>query len=161
MANPDRPGGLTALAWINFILAGYLLMSATGVIMTMVFRPKIELAASRAAAEAAEEADEDPVVTQELPPDHVLVLFVCLMAVCAVLYVVAAVGYLKLKFILGRVLGTVTALFAVGTALAEIVLSPRGIQVGHYLGLMYPALTLLLLHVTFRHDFARRAGAPS
>jgi NADH:ubiquinone oxidoreductase subunit 6 (subunit J) len=77
----------------------------------------------------------------------------------SVLLLLSGIGYLQQKRFLGRTLGIVYALLAIGFAVLAAMAMPEeiggGFALGTIVGLVYPVLTLLLLNVTFKHDFIR------
>lgn len=84
-------------------------------------------------------------------------LMLALMVVNAFLLIASGVGYLKQKKTLGRTFGTVYAVLGIATTLASAAMTPSeaggGFNIGTIVGLVYPALTLILLNTTFKHDF--------
>jgi hypothetical protein len=153
MASDKRPGGLTALAVINFVLGGLSLLGALGL---AVLVPLLGMAIEQA--------------SQEMPPEQVAQmealaemsgpLFVVLLLisfVSAILLIVSGVGYLKLKKFLGRTLGNayavISIVYAIGAALLMPVEIGGGFNIMAIVGLIYPVLTFILLNTTFKEDF--------
>lgn len=143
-----RPGGLTALAVMNFIFGAF------GVLQILA------LAAMAAAYFAAPEGTrmelkEGVEVVRQIGVPAVIA-FLSLASVAAILEVLAGFGYLRQKRFLGRVLGNAFALASI-TANVILVVASRGIEgmgvtLGALLGVLYPLLTLLLVNTTFRED---------
>jgi hypothetical protein len=134
MSKDKRPGGLTALAVLNFVFGG---LGVLGV---------LALWAILAIAQAAIAAGG----TSSTGLGMLYATFL-LTIVSVTLLIAAGVGYLGQKRFLGRTLGTVyavTSLAATGLSLATG--TPFGI--GTVIGLVYPVLTLILLNSTFKDD---------
>jgi hypothetical protein len=132
MANGQRPGGLTALAVLNFVFGGI----AT-IVTLFAF-----LAMERGGA----------TVTNHGPSAAVLYINVLLMAVSAALLIVSGVGYIKQKRFTGRTLGTVYAVLSLGSTAMTILLIGGGIGIGTILLSIYPVLTLIMVNTTFKDD---------
>ena len=136
MAEGKRPGGLTALAVLNFVFGGLyalLLLGAWAVI-------------------AAMNATTEGEVTRASGGSIGLLYVALLLGTVSVgLLIASGVGYLGQKKMLGRTLGTVYgALSLVGTGVGLAGGSEFGI--GTLIGLVYPVLTLILLNTTFKDD---------
>jgi hypothetical protein len=145
----SRPGGLTALAVINFVFGGW---GVIGIMMILFFIGLL----SMAGAELQREIDKDPNLKKqmaEMPGVGFLFLVVAINAVEVVLLIISGVGYLKQKRFLGRTLGNVYAgLALLGFALV-LAMWPSSFGIGSLVGLIYPILTLILLNFTFKDDF--------
>ncbi len=138
MADGKRPGGLTALAVLNFVFGGI------GAIFALLAFGGLSLI--REAAQRAEAAGAK--VEQSLGLAYVVVL---LTAVGAFLLITSGVGFLKQKKFLGRTLGTVYALVSLGgTALT--VVNGGGIGIGTIIFSVYPILILIMVNTTFKDD---------
>lgn len=153
MSEGTRPGGLTALAVLNFIGGGFGLLSSLGtaavllVMNTMRDDPE-EQNARHEMAKAVKELGMGP--------------FFALLAMSlltSVLQIVAGIGYMKQKRGLGRGVGNAYALVAIAVNVATLVVlanTPFGeFTLGTLLMLLYPIVTLYLLNVTFKEDFIR------
>jgi len=154
MASGNRPGGLTALAVVNFIWGGFSCLGAIGAVALIALMGTIT----------------DRAATQDLPPeqlaqieamsevgDGLFIVLAVISLVTAVLLIASGIGYLKLKKFLGRTLGNVTAILGVVSTLGSAVALPAAIGGGFNImvlvGLIFPLLTLFLLNVTFKEDF--------
>ena len=138
MADGKRPGGLTALAVLNFVFGG---LGAIGALLAFGGLSLIREAAQRAEAAGAK-------VEQSLGLAYVVVL---LTGVGASLLSASGVGYLKQSKFMGRTLGTVYALVSLGgTALG--VINGGGIGVFTIIFSVYPVLTLIMVNTTFKDD---------
>lgn len=153
MSEGTRPGGLTALAVLNFIGGGFGLLSSLGtaavllVMNTMRDDPE-EQNARNEMAKAVKELGMGP--------------FFALLAMSlltSVLQIVAGIGYMKQKQGLGRGVGNAYALVTIAVNVATLVVlanTPFGeFTLGTLLMLLYPIVTLFLLNVTFKEDFIR------
>src|SRR5262245_19128158 len=124
MTNP-RPGGLTALAVINFIFAGFGLLGAAGIASAM---NNAEIRA------AFDESVGHPV------SDQWLALILALNVLVAALLLVSGIGYLGRKRVMGRVLGSVYGILGLASSAYEV--SQRGMRIETMVGIVYPLLTL-------------------
>jgi hypothetical protein len=147
-----RPGGLTALAVINFVFGGISTLLALGLTAFAALHDRlVEKANEQGNAEAAR-------AWQQLGPGA-LYSMIALTAGVAFLLIASGVGYLKQKKVLGRGLGNTYAIVSVGSSLVWILMIPHqaggGFDMTRLIGLIYPVLTLLLINGTFKHDFVR------
>ena len=157
MEQEKRPGGLTALAVINFIFAGL------GVIGFIGFAAMLGLM--------------DMIPTDDMAPDEkaqfeafqemgtaLFVAILALMLVSLVLEIVSGIGYLKQKRGMGWMVGNIYAVFSIVSGVVSgMLMKPEmggGFNIAAILGFVYPVLTLILLNVTFKDDFysSRPAG---
>lgn len=173
-----RPGGLTALAVINFVFGGLGVIRALYVMMLPVVLPwaqeqagrherdrsetraaqgrdELPLAESRRRAAGKKEEERLLRAVKENPKAFVLDGGVSVLL--AVLMVVGGVGYLKLKRGLGRGVGILYALLSMGWSSVEFAWLNKRLETDFsLLGLVsfiYPAVTLLCLWFVFRDDF--------
>lgn len=155
MSEGKRPGGLTALAVLNFVFSGINLLGCLGMVAMMAF---IHLA-----AEAGGSDDEGQRQAIEAWKQLGVGLFyglLAMMAATALLLLLSGIGYLQQKKFLGRALGNLNAALSIGSSLVWglAVQSDElggGFNIGTILGLVYPLLTLVLLNTTFKEDFVR------
>lgn len=145
MTEGKRPGGLTALAIINFILCGASLLSlATFALIGKVPTEEME-EAQRAQIEAF----------KNMEPSTLILLFGSTL-VTGVLLLLAGIGYLKQKRFLGRILGSTYAVAAIISSIMGALMMPPelegGFNLGTLIGLVYPILTLILVNTTFKDD---------
>lgn len=132
----NRPGGLTALAVLNFIIGGFALLQVLG------------LASANA---------EDPKFLENFPgkpPAAFIYAMLLVSLLSGALLIASGAGYLKLKYFQGKVLGTCAALLSLLWTALSIALSYAEFNMATMSGLVYPLLTLFLLYTTFRDDFA-------
>jgi hypothetical protein len=136
-----RPGGLTALAVINFVFAG---LGALAV---------LALFALMSAADAA----TDGQATKEVAKagGGLLVVSLLIAVACVALLIVSGVGYLGQKKFLGRHMGTLYAVLALVNTAISLTMMKQGFTIGTAIGLIYPVLTLILLNTTFKDDLVR------
>jgi hypothetical protein len=138
MSDDKRPGGLTVLAVLSFIWGGILLLSQAlfCISLAMGNQPKL------------------PEPLRSLPAS-ILWLNSVGGLVCGALLVVAGIGYLKQRRILGRVMGSVYAILTLAILGVVETVEPRLFSFETVIGLVYALLILLLVNVTFRHDLSR------
>jgi len=136
MAEGRRPGGLTALAVLNFVFAGLGLLALLAVLALLG---------------AADSVSGGKLETGGVPKGAVYAALL-LGIVREGILLAAGVGYLKMKKFLGRTLGNVYAILAIGDTLLGVVVLKQGIGIGGIIGLVYPVLTLILINTTFKDD---------
>lgn len=141
MSEGERPGGLTALAVINFVLTGFRLLAVAGTAFVI------------ASPDIIDEIDdpETAVVLREACESGFIWLGLVLNVLIGGLLLASGVGYLRQKKILGRVLGSTYAILA----LVAIVLGSTIGKTFSFLMLIdvvYPLLTLILLNTIFKDD---------
>lgn len=153
MSEGKRPGGLTALAVLNFVFGG---MGALGVLaMAAVFA----LMGAVTASAESEEAQQKMAEAWEQIGKSWFLGFIALSAVSAALMIASGVGYLQQKRFLGRTLGNAYALLSIASSIGVALMLPAdaggGFNIPTMIGLIYPGLTLALLNTTFKEDFVR------
>ena len=150
MAHGRRPGGLTALAVLNFVVAGINLISLLAAIAVVALADTLK---------AAARTPQDRAVFDALGDMNVglWVLIIASGALALVLLIVAGVGYLKMRK-WGRNMGNIYALTAIASSVAGAILTPTelggGLSIGTIIGLVYPTLTLYFINVTFKEELA-------
>lgn len=149
MDEKKRPGGLTALAVINFIFAAFALISISGTMITRVMIPHMPMDQMTAEQVAALEALQNMNVS-------LLVFMACKAIVIFLLLLLSGIGYLKLKRVLGRAIGNIYGVLAILIIFVTAVMFPKelggGFGIMKILGLIYPVLTLILLNTVFRKN---------
>ena len=133
MAEGNRPGGLTALAVLNFVLGGFGVLGVLA--MAALFGFFNELSEGEIAKEVGGEG----------------IFRFILTALSAALLIVSGIGYLGQKRVLGRMMGSFYGISSIannGLSLAV------GEEFSFYtiVGLVYPVLTLILVNTTFKDD---------
>jgi hypothetical protein len=137
MAMGKRPGGLTALAVLNFIFGGI------GAIAALLGFGGLTIL-----REAIKTADANGVhyTGQSLTMAYVAI---GVTGLSALLLIVSGVGYIKQRRFSGRTLGNLYGLVSIGgTALSAA--TGGGIGVFSILFLVYPLLTLMLINSSFK-----------
>jgi hypothetical protein len=146
MTEGKRPGGLTALAVINFIFFASSLAS----LGTIAVRNKIPITDEMGESQRAQiEA------FRNMETSTVVLLTISTLA-AGVLLLLSGIGYLKQRRFLGRILGNVYAAVAItGTLLSTVLLDAEiggGFSLNLLISLIYPVLTLILINTTFQDD---------
>ncbi|HIE71152.1 MAG TPA: hypothetical protein EYP98_13800 [Planctomycetes bacterium] len=155
MSEGKRPGGLTALAVLNFVFGGVnaLLFLGMAAVMAVIG------AAANEAGESDNEGANEMAKAWETVGVGLFYFILVLLAVTAFLLIASGVGYLQQKKVLGRGLGNAYAilsiLYALVYGMAVTVEAGGGFNIGTIISLVYPLLTLVLLNTTFKHDFTR------
>ncbi len=138
MAEGKRPGGLTALAVLNFVFGGL------GVLALLAL-----FALLSAANEGLKAAGAS---IHEAPGAGAVYLSLLLGAVRMILLIASGVGYLGQKKFLGRTLGNVYAILGIAGFAIDLAMLHSGVGLFAIIGLVYPVLTLILLNTTFKDD---------
>lgn len=142
MAEGKRPGGLTALAVLNFVFGG---LGALGLLAVMAM-----IAIAKRGMDAIEASGGSTSYTG--PSMTAIYLALALSVVSTILIITSGVGYLKQKRFLGRTLGNAYAAVSIGSTIVGVVLLKTGFGIGSIIGLVYPVLTLVLLNGAFKDD---------
>ena len=152
MASEKRPGGLTALAVINFVFGAFSLLGVLGLLALPFARNAIEQAAQQMPPEQVEQMQALADIGTP-----VFVGLAILSLITAILLIVSGIGYLKLKRFMGRTLGNAYAILSLISSVAGGLFMPAalggGFNISVIIGLIYPVLTLILLNTTFKEDF--------
>jgi hypothetical protein len=154
MSEGKRPGGLTAMAVINFVFAG---LGAIGVLGIIALITILTISKNSAAMTKASEE-----MNKALGNAHIGVSFLIFLAafsiVSSVLLLISGIGYLKQKKFIGLMLGNITAILSIASHVLTAVVLPAGaagggFSLGFLFNMIYPVLTLILLNTTFKEDF--------
>jgi hypothetical protein len=149
MTEGKRPGGLTALAVINFVFVG---LGLIGVLMLAAFFAFIGMLPTDEMPEE-QRAQIEAFQNMGLP---VFILSFVLSIVSSVLLLVSGIGYLKQKKIMGRMVGNTYAVVSIVSSVVSGMMFAAelggGFNIGTIIGLIYPVVTLILLNTTFRDD---------
>ncbi len=149
MNEGKRPGGLTALAIINFIIAGLNLLSLFGMVALFGLIDKMP-------TEQMNETQKAQIQAVQNMGMPTLVLILALTLLGGLLLLLSGIGYLKQKKVLGRVIGNVYAISSlVGSLVSGLLFATElggGFHFGTIIGLIYPVLTLVLINTTFKDD---------
>jgi hypothetical protein len=146
MTEGKRPGGLTALAVINFIFFASSLAS----LGTIAARNKIPI------SEEMNESQRAQIEAFQNMETSTVVLLTASTLATGVLLLLSGIGYLKQRRFLGRILGNVYAAVAIASTLLFTVLLGAeiggGFNLNMLISLIYPVLTLILINTTFKDD---------
>jgi hypothetical protein len=146
-APAKRPGGLTALAVLNFVFGGF------GVIGGLAGLAGVAaLQALRSAAESATDEAGRAAMAQ-IPGAGIMYVLLLLGLVSSALLIASGIGYLKLKKGLGLKVGSIYGILGIVTTVLNLVLYSSSFGFMSILGLVYPVLTLILLNKTFKSAF--------
>ena len=149
MDEGKRPGGLTALAVINFIFSGFGFLQLLGLAVFFAFIGKIPTDEMEEAQRAQIEAFKD----MGAP---VFIFIFALTIISSVLLLLSGIGYLKQKKFLGRMIGNTYAVISIVSSVISGMMFARelggGFNIGTIIGLIYPIITLILLNTTFKED---------
>lgn len=153
MTEGKRPGGLTALAVLNFVFGGFNALVVLGFLALLALLAGAKAAGDSTAGEAKKVAE-----ALEHAPLGMFYLYVALalVAMNTLLLIASGVGYIQQKKFLGRALGNCYGGLAVVYALIGLWLpkdAGGGFGIMTIVGLIYPVLTLILLNSTFKEDF--------
>ena len=148
MNQEKRPGGLTALAVINFVFFGFSIFGLLGlVIMYAGIIPTGQMTEEqRAPMEALQ--------NMGLP---VFISVFLLSVTATVLLLLSGIGYLQQKKIMGWVLGNLYAVISIISSIVSVLfitseMPGGGFTISTIIDLIYPLLTLILLNTTFKDD---------
>jgi hypothetical protein len=142
MAGGKRPGGLTALAVLNFVFGG---LSAFGLLAVFA-----AIAIAKKAADTVQA--NGGTVDYKGPSLTMLYVGLIISTVTTLLLIISGVGYIGLKKFLGRTLGNLYGVLSLGGSILSIV-TGGGLGFFVIIFMIYPLLTLILLNTTFKEDF--------
>ena len=149
MNEAKRPGGLTALAVLNFIFFAFGLFGLLGLAVFFAFVGAIPTDQMEGTQRAQIEA------FQNMGIPVFIVIFV-LAVISNILLLLSGIGYLKQKKVLGRFIGNAYAVFSIiSSVISGMLFAPElggGFNIGAIIGLIYPIVTLALLNTTFKED---------
>jgi hypothetical protein len=149
MDDKKRPGGLTALAVINFIFAALSFFGLIGFATMSLVTSKIPM-------DQMPEAQKAQFVALQNMGHPMFAILVGVTFVSLLLLLLSGIGYLKQKKVLGRTLGTIYAALAILHVIISPMIFPKELggsfNIMSIIGLIYPALTLILINTTFKDD---------
>ena len=149
MNQEKRPGGLTALAVINFVFSGWVLLGLISFAATFAFIGHIPTDNMNETQRTQIEA------FQNMGTPAFIMIFV-FSIISSVLLLLSGIGYIKQKKIMGRWLGNIYGIIAIINSVISGLMFSSGLGVGFtissMIGLIYPLLTLILLNTTFKDD---------
>ena len=147
MSEGKRPGGLTALAIINFILTSLSLIALLGLVVTY---------SDLIPTEHLTEEERAPIDAIQNMSLLFFVITLTLSLIVNVLSILSGIGYLGQKKVLGWLFGNIYAVFAIAnTTIATFILLPDsygGFRMITMIDLLYPILTIILINTTFKDD---------
>ena len=130
-----RPGGLTALAVLNFVFGGL------GLLVNLIQLAFVDKIVEKAGDQA---------------PSTSAIYVVTLLGIASGgLLVAAGIGYLGQKKNLGQRVGAAYVVTALPGAVAELVLTSQDFSVFTLFFMVYPLVTLFLIYTSFKDDFVR------
>lgn len=150
MNDTSRPSGLTALAIINFIIAGFGALSALSRVAILSIDPdNITLP-----------PEIQNSFQQLLASGRGWLAFAGVSGMLlAVLLVVSGIGYLQQKRVMGRMIGNYYAVLSILVRLGSTLILVQGFGIGAAitlcLGLVYPVVTLALVNTVFKANLVR------
>jgi hypothetical protein len=149
MDEEKRPGGLTALAVINFIFAGFQVLSVIGLTFSMTMMDKLPM-------DGMTEAQKARIVAFQNIDSSTIAIMIGISIISFLLLLLSGIGYMKQKKFLGRMVGNIYAFFGIISVFISILLLPKeiggGFGISSIIGLIYPTLTLILLDTAFKND---------
>ena len=147
MAEGKRPGGLTALAVLNFVFGGFSVLGVFGILAAIAVVKTAESGLHDIAVENGAKITEVQHVSV-----GILYVTLLLTALSALLLITSGVGYIKQKAFLGRTLGNGYAVVSLAGTIIGIALAHSGFGIGTIIFSVYPIVTLFLLNNTFKED---------
>lgn len=149
MTEGKRPGGLTALAVINFVFSGWGFIGLLSLAAFFALIGKIPTDKMQESQKAQIEAFQNAGLA-------VFIFIFALSIITNVLLLVSGIGYLKQKKFLGRMIGNTYAVIAIVSAIVYGMMWPRemggSFNIATMIGLIYPVVTLILVNTTFKDD---------
>ena len=162
MDEKERPGGLTALAVINFIFCLLSVFGCIGFIFAPAYLNNINI------AEIPDPEMQEAIIQQQQNYENMstvtFLLILIPMAITAILLLFSGIGYLKMDGFLGRDLGNLYAALSILTSIVNPFMTNTEINtrviIYMILGLIYPVITLILLNKNYKHLFAEQPESP-
>ena len=160
MSEGKRPGGLTALAVINFVFGAFGLLGIFGLIFILnapalmgSMRDKMERdgADEQKLEKMDREIEKVDEALEQIGGETGVYVQIGLSIISAFLLIASGIGYLKQKRVLGRGMGNAYGIIGVLANGAAAMM--MAFNFGMLLGFLYPVLTLILLNTTFKDDF--------
>jgi hypothetical protein len=148
MDKPKRPGGLTFFAVINFIVAFLSIAGASLLFLSAAFIGQVPM-------ENLTDAQRMSIETLKNMPASSLIFTISRSVIGGILLILAGIGYLKQKKILGYITGNIyAAAMIIYTALSPFIMGAAGKRgaVSIIISLLYPAVTLIILNFIYRKN---------
>jgi len=141
-APAKRPGGLTALAVLNFVFGGLGLIGLFALAALLTVADKVAITATEG---------QVSLTKGQGPASGLVVLMLVVALVNVVLLIASGIGYIGQKRVAGYILGNVYG----AVAIVAFILNVAGGQFNFMaiLALAYPVLTLILLNTVFKNCF--------
>ena len=148
MSEGKRPGGLTALAVINFIFCGFGLLGIISLVAFFaIFTSPVLVPEMQVVKDAFDQAGLGM---------GILILTTVIGLISYALLLISGIGYLMQKKFLGRTVGNIYAIISILSSLIGALWLPvaagGGFTLVTILGLIYPVLTVFLINRTFKND---------
>jgi hypothetical protein len=137
-----RPGGLTALAVLNFVVGGIWFLFMGLALVGLLF---IRTVVKERTKEGTDIVDE--------PAVALVMTIVLIYIVLSLMLIASGVGYLLQKKFLGKGLGTIYGIASLAIIAIDLTMISKSFTIWTIIVLIYPVLTLLLLHTVFKDDF--------
>jgi hypothetical protein len=149
MDEQDRPGGLTALAVINFIFAALSLLGILAIFFVRIFINSIPM-------DQMTEAQAAGLAALQNMSGSTLAVMTCISTITFLLLLLSGIGYLKQKRVLGRILGSIYGVLSIiHTILSTTIfsgVSGKSFGITSIIILIYSVLTLILLNTVYKDD---------
>ena len=153
MSEGKRPGGLTALAVLNFVCAGFCVIAILGRWERYTAASSVAHEASIALQGTALGQDMANAASAISQGSGVLLVSLILFVIYATLLIVSGIGYIGQKKILGQRVGSIYGMIGIAGTVLVLLVAKTGFGIETIIGLTYPILTLVLLNTTFKQDF--------
>ena len=149
MDDKKRPGGLTAMAAINIILAGFSLLGAIGIAFSMSILDKIP-------TNGMTEAQKAQIAAFQNIDPSIFAVIIGINIIIFMLLLLSGIGYLTQKKVLGRTVGNIYSFVGIISVIISVMIIPNeiggGFGIRTIIGIIYPTLTLILLDTKFKDD---------
>jgi hypothetical protein len=149
MSDTARPGGLTAMAILNFVFGALLLVASLGLASMLAMHE----GALPGSGSDEMKGDMELIEKAGMP---LVTTITALYGLTGLVQIVSGLGYLRMRRFLGRFLGNFYALLAISASLAWAIGTAEARRGGFDLqvvsNLVYPLITLVLINTTFRDD---------
>lgn len=143
MAEGKRPGGLTALAVLNFVFGAF---AAIATLLMVAGLAAIKMMIEEAQREGFKGDMSD------IPQMWAVYVQILLLAVGAILLITSGVGYLGQKKFMGRTLGNGYAVCSLAGTVLGLAFGDAKFSIGTMIFMVYPVLTLIMVNTTFKDD---------
>jgi len=149
MNQEKRPGGLTALAVINFVFSGFGLLGVLSLAAMFAFIGMMP-------TEQMTEVQRTQIEAFQNMGTPTFIFIFALELITSALLLISGIGYIKQKKIMGWAIGNAYAIISIISSIVSGFMFASemggGFNIMTIVGLIYPVLTLILLNTTFRDD---------